>query len=352
MVNRRYSHYIRRKGTYDVSGANRRMRQITDNILIFALPLILLFTVNFGKDKEEKPVMAEKEAASSISTVSIVVYNHADAAIDEMDLESYLAGVVAAEMPHSFHYEALKAQAVASRTFALSRMQGLYGSTDGHYGADVCTDPGHCQAWISRERFLETYGNEEDWEKICRAVSETHNVVIQYDGVLINPLYHSNSGGVTEDIEDVWNNVGKVPYLRSVYSPYEEDYSQYEKINVFSWDEIKRRTEKRYPEAGLGNDPAQDMEIMSYSASGRIDSIRLGSVIITGTEFRELLGLPSTNLEISFIDGNQVEILSRGFGHGVGMSQCGADALGSKGYDYEEILKFYYTGVTVEEIRY
>lgn len=351
MVKERYSAYGRGNKKLNIFDKNNRIPLTFENIFLLVLPLVLMLVLIPPKRADESAT-GEKEASVNKASVSIVVYNHADAIIDEVDLEDYLIGVVAAEMPHSFNFEALKAQAAAARTFALSRMKGLYGSREGHYGADVCTDPGHCQSWISMERFLETYGNEDDWQKICSAVSETENIVITYDGVLINPLYHSNSGGVTEDIEDVWANTDEVPYLKSVYSPYEEDYSQYEKITVFSWEEIKTKAEKRYPEAKLGNDAILDFEIISWSASGRVDKARLGSVIITGTELRELLGLRSTNLEISFLDDNRIGIISRGYGHGVGMSQCGADALGSNGYSFDEILKFYYTGVTVKEIRH
>lgn len=351
MVRGRYGIYGRRNKKFHIFDKNNRIPLTPENIFLLVLPLIIMLVLIPPKE-EEIQTNVEKEVSSGKYTVSLVVYNHADAIIDEVLLEDYLIGVVAAEMPHTFNFEAIKAQAVAARTFALSRIKGLYGSKDGHYGADVCTDPGHCQSWVSMERFLETYGNEESWQKICNAVSETENVVITYDGVLINPLYHSNSGGVTEDIEDVWTNIGEVPYLKSVYSPYEEDYSEYEKTVVFSWDEIKSKAEKRYPEAKLGNEAEQDFEILSWSSSGRVDKARLGSVIITGTELRELLGLRSTNLEINFPGNNHVEIISRGYGHGVGMSQCGADALGKNGYTFEEILKFYYTGVTVGEIIY
>lgn len=330
---------------------NRKIPLTPENVLLFVLPLVLMLIL-IPPRQTTQVISKEKEASINEIPFSLVLYNHVDAVIDRVLLEDYLVGVVAAEMPHSFNFEALKAQAVAARTFALSRLNGLYGSKDRHYGADVCTDPGHCQSWISKDRFLETYGNEDNWQKVCQAVSETKNIVMTYEGRLINPLYHSNSGGVTEDIKDVWSNVDDVPYLKSVYSPYEEDYSQYEKSTVFSWSEIKNKVENRYPEAKLGNEAVQDFEIMSYSASGRIDQLRLGSVIVTGTELRELLGLRSTNLEIRFPGDNMIEIISKGYGHGVGMSQCGADALGKNGYNYKEILQFYYTGITVEEMRY
>lgn len=360
MVKGRYSAYSRNYKKLNIldrfiawrnKHKSSRIPLTLENLFLLVLPLVIML-VFIPQEKAAIPDIEGKETSVNENSISLVLYNHADAVIDQVPLEEYLIGVVAAEMPHSFNFEALKAQAVAARTFALSRLKGLYGSKEQHYDADVCTNPGHCQSWISKTRFLESYGNVEQWQKICDAVSETKNIVITYEDILINPLYHSNSGGVTEDIEDVWNNVDEVPYLKSVYSPYEVDYSQYEKTTIFSWSEIKNKAENRYPEAKLGNEAVQDFEVMSYSASGRIDQVRLGSVIITGTELRDLLGLRSTNLEIRFPEENTVEITSKGYGHGVGMSQCGADALGNNGYTYEEILKFYYTGVTVEEIRY
>jgi stage II sporulation protein D len=252
-------------------------------------------------------------------------------------------------MPASFHEEALKAQAVAARTFALSRKKGLYGSSEEHYGANVCTDPGHCQAWVSKEKFIERSGNADGWSKIEKAVKKTEGLVMTYAGRLINPLYHSNSGGVTEDVEEVWSVSGEVPYLKSVYSPDESKYSEFEKKTIFQLNDIRKKVKDKYPEAEFKGNPEKDIEITSYSSSGRVDEIRTGSVKMSGTEFRDLLSLRSTNLEIVFSDRNTVEIISRGYGHGVGMSQCGADALGKKGKSFKSILEYYYTGVNVEE---
>ncbi len=314
------------------------------------LPLLLLLAF---VPPQERPV--SKEDVGQVETVQgkaikITVYNPAKSVIDEYFLDDYIIGVVAAEMPSSFHEEALKAQAVAARTFALSRMKGLYGSSESHFGAHVCTEPRHCQAWISHERFLQVYGSEKDWEKIKKAVKDTENRVMTYGGTLINPLYHSNSGGVTEDIEEVWTVLGSVPYLKSVYSPDDSQYAEYEKKELFVWDEIKEKVKNKYPDAKLGSDPSKEIEIVAYSGSGRIDEIRIGSVIMSGTAFRELLTLRSTNLDISIPDKKTVQIISRGYGHGVGMSQCGADAMGKKGLDYVKILEYYYTGINVEEI--
>ena len=351
-VYRRYSKKPGINKGKDYTGLFRERIPLTpENIFLLILPLLLMLIL-VPPPKDVVAEQAEIPIEENVEPISIVVFYNNDSVIDKADLEEYLIGVVAAEMPHSYNQEALKAQAVAARTFAVSRARGLYGSFSEHFGADVCTDSSHCQSWISMDEFLETGGNETDWAKISQAVASTKNIVMTYAGQLINPLYHSNSGGATESIEAVWSNLGEVPYLKSVYSPDESVYNEFEGSTVFTWDEIKKKVKNKYPKVEFKNDPAQDLEIISYSASGRIEKIRLGNIEIAGTEFRELLNLPSTNLEFSFPDENSVEIISKGFGHGVGMSQCGADALGKKGYSYKEILEFYYTGISVEELRH
>lgn len=326
-----------------------RIPLTAENIFLLILPLLLLLILI---PPPKAAVSEENPAKTNAEPISIVVFNCNDSVIDRVNLEEYLIGVVAAEMPYNYNEEALKAQAVAARTFAVSRARGLYGSFSEHFGADVCTDPSHCQSWISKDEFLEGRGNEQDWLRISNAVANTENIVMTYSGELINPLYHSNSGGVTENIEAVWLRLGEVPYLKSVYSPDESMYSEFEKIIVLTWDEIKEKVKNKYPEVMFENNKDSDLEVISYSSSGRIEKIRLGSVKMAGTEFRELFKLRSTNLEFEFPDENSVEIISKGYGHGVGMSQCGADALGKQGYTYKEILQFYYTGVSVEELRY
>ncbi len=338
---------------FNRGGRINRFRGISlKDIILYLLPLLFLMIIIPPIEKAEptEPAYAPVEIITG-SDIFITVYNPEKSVIEKIALEEYVTGVVAAEMPASFHEEALKAQAVAARTFAMSRMKGLYGSSEYHYGAHVCTDYKHCQAWISKERYLDVYGDEEAYQKICRAVNDTKNVVMTYDGVLINPLYHSNSGGVTEDIESVWAISGEVPYLKSVYSVDESNYTQYETKVSFSWEDIKNRLLTRYPKDEVQSKFKKEIEIMSYSASGRVQEIRIGDIVMTGPEFRELLELRSTNLNINFPDTDTVDIVAKGFGHGVGMSQCGADVLGNTGYDYKEILEYYYTGILVEEIK-
>ena len=305
-------------------------------LLILTLAFLLLYLIKHQNQELNKQPAAEEEHRHMEPEITLTVYNPTESLIVESKLEEYLVGVVAAEMPPSFDLEALKAQAVAARTYALGRAEGYYGSTASHFGADICTDPGHCQAWISKERFLEVYGDESDWEKIEKAVNDTRNIVVTYGDVLINPLFHSNSGGATEDAREVWAISESVPYLQSVISPDESSYPDYEKTQLYSWNELVRKVKTRYPNTKFPS--SIDMEIEAYTVSGRVASIRIGSVTMSGTEFRELFGLRSTNIILSFPSPESVEITTIGYGHGVGMSQCGAAALAREGYSYEDIL--------------
>lgn len=324
-----------------------------ENIALLVLPLVLMLI--FIPPPEEKQVDnqgSDLPVSNYLSdTDSIIVYDVANSIIDVHDLEEYVAGVVAAEMPASFHPEALKAQAVAARTFALSRAKGLYGSEGEHFSAHVCTEPGHCQSYISKEKYLENRGSEGACEKIQDAVYETKGIVMTYAGQLINPLYHSNSGGITENIEEVWSGLGEVPYLKSVTGYDESLYEGFENTTVLSWNKIVNQIKSKYSEANIGESAEKELEILSYTFSGRIDKIRLGDITLSGAEFREIFSLPSTNLEFKFLDNNEVEIISKGYGHGVGMSQCGADYLAKKGLKYDEILGYFYSGITVQELR-
>lgn len=321
-----------------------------DWVLLLAPLLLLLLFIKPQEQVRTQPEKVVQDPDFVGSGITIWVYHPMDNVIIETDLEDYLIGVVAAEMPPDFELEALKAQAIAARSYAYGRMQKLYGSTANHFGAAICTDSTHCQAWISKDRFLEVYGDEEDWEKIQRAVMETRNTIITYEGKVINPLFHANSGGITEDVDAVWAVSGDVPYLKSVYSPDESDYPSYEKKVVFSWNELCKKVKNKYPDAAFQKDASTDMEILEYSASGRVMSIRIGTAIMAGTELRELLNLRSTQFELNFPSSGTVEIITEGYGHGVGMSQCGADVLAKEGYTCEEILEYYYTGIEVGEI--
>ena len=262
-----------------------------------------------------------------------------------MTLRDYLVGVTAAEMPAGYGIEALKAQAVAARTFTVKHMTGELRCKSGH---TICTDHRCCQAYISVERMRANWGDgfEERYAKICEAVDSTENIVMTSDGALVTALYHSSSGGRTENCEAVF--AVALPYLVSVESAGEEDSPEYRSTVLFTKSEFNERINAAFPDAEM-KEPSTDVEVWQRTESGRISLIRLGGTVVSGQQLRDALSLKSTNVEFD-IDGSTVEISCLGFGHGVGMSQCGANAMAKEGADFETILKHYYTGVELETV--
>ncbi len=270
-------------------------------------------------------------------------------------LETYLIGVVAAEMPASYDIEALKAQAIAARTYALSRQENIYKSstTDSvHSGADVCTSPAHCQAWVSKQTAMKRWGilsAFKNWNKITEAVEETEGQIIVYNGGLINPLYHSNSGGRTEDVENVWGGKS-VPYLKGVASPGEDFSNEYKKEFTYTEKQFIDVLDKNGVNLVSGSNSRAKINIgdLTRTNSGRVEQLKIGGNSVTGNNFRKFFSLPSTNFSIK-VENNNIIITTLGYGHGVGMSQCGAQVLAKKGYTYEQILKYYYLGVSIQK---
>lgn len=253
----------------------------------------------------------------------------ADGTVEEGDMEDYLVGVVLAEMPAYFEQEALKAQAVVARTYALK----AYVTGGKHGDSSVCGESGCCQAWIPEKRFLEQGGTLQDLEKVRRAVKDTSGFVLTYDGELIEATYFSCSGGATEDAAAVWGT--DFPYLRSVESPGEEDAAHYTDTYTFDWEVFCALLDVPPQGSGLGS--------VRYTAGGGVDTMEICGKTFRGTELRKLLGLRSTAMTVSRRD-NTVQIVTRGFGHRVGMSQYGADAMAVAGCDWRQILAHYYPG--------
>lgn len=271
----------------------------------------------------------------------IEVWRETEGRAEEIDFEEYVACVVANEMPEDFHEEALKAQAVAARTYAMAKVQ-KYGSggPDDHPEAPVC-DTVHCQVY-----------NTEDSKTAQKAADSTSGQLLYYNGELVSqPLFFSSSGGQTENSEDVF--VSAVPYLISVASPYEEAATHRDEEKIFTVRELREKIKKAFPEEDFGTVNSSTIKILSRTAGGRVDRMQIGDVTLKGTQVRSALGLSSALFTISFREGSgwngQTEIIftSSGSGHGVGMSQYGADGMGKEGYTYKEILKHYYSGTEI-----
>lgn len=255
-----------------------------------------------------------------------------EGAVEEGDMEEYLVGVVLAEMPTYFEQEALKAQAVVARTYALK----AYATGGKHGNGSVCRESGCCQAWISERSFLEQGGKLQDVENVQNAVAATAGCVLTYEGELIEATYFSCSGGSTEDAAAVWGT--DFPYLRSVESPGEEDAAHYTDTYTFDWEVFCALLDVSPQGGGLGP--------VHYTAGGGVDTMEICGKTFRGTELRKLLGLRSTAMTVSRKD-NAVRITTRGFGHRVGMSQYGADAMAVAGSDWRQILAHYYPGTEV-----
>lgn len=255
--------------------------------------------------------------------------------VAERDMDDYLVGVLLAEMPASFETEAKKAQAVAARTFALKAAV-----TGGKHGdSSVCGDSGCCQAYIAPEEYLARGGSADAVEQARAAVEATSGYVLTYEGVLIEATYFSCSGGSTEDAVAVWGS--DYPYLRAVESPGEEGAAHYTDTAYFTAEEFQAALG-----TSLTGSPAGWFGFTTYTAGGGVNTMRIGNRDYKGTELRRLLGLRSTAFSVS-ADADGVSITTRGFGHRVGMSQYGADAMAAAGSDYREILGYYYGGTTL-----
>ncbi len=318
-------------------------------VMIFAvlvLPLIIVKGCNFSK---EALIPDEDTGEELVVRVFLAEENE----IVDMDIEEYTKGVVAAEMPAEFELEALKAQAVAARTFTYARMNGMFLPADNpHKDADVCTDHTHCQAYITKEQAMLEWGSkgQEYWDKIEAAVNSTHNIIITYNNQIVNPVFHSNSGGRTENVEEVWV-CDPFPYLKSVESYGEENGENFYNYLVISDEEFKNTLVERYPGIIIGNnDILTYIKTLEFSQGGRVKYIRIGNITMKGTEFRDLFSLKSTNFQIERKDNNSIRITTIGYGHGVGMSQWGADYMAEEGSTFEEILKHYYIGTLLNVI--
>ena len=266
-----------------------------------------------------------------------------DGQVETMDLNTYLWGVVAAEMPASFGQEALNAQAVAARTYALYKC----GNSVNHPNADVCTDFSCCQAWISQEEAFANWGEDAAFyaDKITHAVEDTGEDVVLYDGQLIQAVFHSCAGENTIDAVEVWGN--DVPYLKSVSSPEGDEVEKYHTDVTFPFEEFKGLVLGACPEAALDGDPAGWLGEVVRADGGSVHSVMIGGVELSGEKVRVLLNLRSSDFTVETgAEGFTFHVT--GFGHGVGLSQYGANAMAAEGAGYREILRHYYTGVTVE----
>lgn len=285
-------------------------------------------------------------------TPNIKVYLSEENKIVDMNLEEYVRGVVCAEMPAEFGLEALKAQAVAARTYALAHIES-YGGTKclDAKGADIC-DTVNSQAFMNKEKRFSLWGSSSAlgyWNKITDAVNQTEGKILTYDGKLVlEPYYFAVSSGKTESAIDVFNS--DEPYLKSVSSPGEEVAKNYKTSKKYSGTQFINIINARYSKANLALKTVKNqIAVQEKTSAGSVKKIKLGNITISGADFRSLFNLNSSNFKIIFT-GKDIQIDCFGYGHGVGMSQWGADIMAKSGNSFEQILSHYYQGIKVEKI--
>lgn len=275
-----------------------------------------------------KPVEETKPPVTTPAKQLVTIYR-SNGSILNIELEEYLIGVVASEMPASFHIEALKAQAIAARTYALKAIEN----------GTRLTDTVSTQVYKDNNELKKTWGSSFNtyYNKVKSAVDATSGLVMTYNNTLINAYYHSTSNGYTEDSTAVF---GSYPYLKSVESSVDKNVSSYLRTITMTYEDISNKL-------GVPVTSLSSINI-ERNNSERVDKIIIDNHIYGGVEFRTKLGLRSTDFDIT-LNENNITITTRGFGHGVGMSQYGANEYAKIGLNYEKILKHYYTGITIKK---
>jgi len=314
-------------------------------LLCFAIPIIFANRESFYTITTPSPENETQEYTyQKYGTVSLLHKETGE--IETLNMDEYLYGVVSAEMPASYEKEALKAQAIVARTYTAYKMHK--GSK--HENADICDKAECCQAWISKNERFEKWNEadrENNWQKITEAVDNTTGQIITYNGEPINAFFHSNSGGTTETANNVWGGEN-FPYLQSVPTSGEEVYTQYSSTVTLTKDELLQKIKEKYSEVEIDFNLQDAIQILEYTDSGRIKTIKFGSVNISGVEAREIFGLKSAKFNIEI--GENITFNVVGYGHGVGLSQTGADAMAKTGATSEQIINHYYTGIKIENI--
>ena len=263
------------------------------------------------------------------SSVSEITVYRSNGSVINLNMTDYLIGVVSSEMPASFNLEALKAQSVLARTYALKAKQT----------GKKLTDTVSTQSYIDIDQMKNKWGNSFNifYNKIKNAVENTNGEYLSYNGNYIEALYHSTNNGKTESSLDVFGNY--YPYLISVSSEYDKNASGYLRTINMPLDTISNKL-------GLSLNNDSVISILSYTDGGNIKEININGNNFSGKKVRELLNLRSADFDISISDNN-ANITTRGYGHGVGMSQYGANGMANAGYSYKDILSHYYPGTTL-----
>lgn len=313
--------------------------------ICFILPMFCTNTAKQTSVEKNNTIVNQSEFSYSGKYEKIKLLHKDTNQVEEIEVDEYLYGVVSAEMPVDYEIEALKAQAIVARTYLVYQMENNKGK---HENADICDSYACCQAWISKDDRFERWDEdkrETNWQKIISSVNDTSGKIITYQNSPINAFFHSNSGGITESSSNIWGQI-EYPYLKSVETSGEDGYSQYNSTVSLSNDELLNKLREKYQDIEIDFSNVDSIKIVEYTSSGRVRTVKFGNKEIAGTEARTIFGLKSTNFTISK-ENYVINFYVIGYGHGVGMSQTGADSMAKQGSNYEEIIKHFYSGVEI-----
>jgi stage II sporulation protein D len=318
--------------------------------LLFAVTLLVptLLVLPFGEEKvsgklgeqlkQQNEQNAAMEDGQTDQAVEVAVYRTSSQQMEKLPLETYVTGVVAAEMPADFEIEALKAQALTARTYIIKQMlsQDRVGLPE---GADTADTELH-QVYRNETELKNLWGKDYNWKikKITDAVRQTAGQILTYNGDPITATFFSTSNGYTENSEDYWSN--SFPYLRSVKSPWDKNSPKYADQKIISIKEFEGKLGvKLESKDSVGT-------ITERTAGQRVAKVKINGKVFSGKEIREKLGLKSSDFSWK-VKGDNIIINTEGYGHGVGMSQYGANGMALDGKDYQEIVKHYYQGIEI-----
>ena len=327
-------------------------------VLLLSFSLVIVSVVGsliFYDDNPSSTVVKKKitkeityEKINKDSPI-INVYNVDKNKIEKIDIEEYLYGVLSSEMPSTFDEEALKAQAIAARTYVIYKMENNI--TSGHKNSAVCTNSAHCQAYTSYDDLKKIKGEDwikSDYVKVKKAVDDTKGQIVSYEEKAILPLYFSTSSGKTENSKDVFST--QYPYLVSVDSPYEENSPKYSTTYSIKKSKFIKYIKNIYPQINISLDKLdKEVSIVDRTDGGCVKVIEVGNVKISGTDMRKILNLNSANFTINY-NNDEMNFIVKGYGHGVGMSQWGAEGMAKKGYKYYDILFHYFKGTDIKDM--
>lgn len=340
------------------------MKQYFSTVLILsaaaavlpAIPVYFSGKADIPSEAEEKEVTeaAEEapdepeETAGTVTDEPYKVLDMASGEVIEVPVREYVIGAVCAEMPASFSEEALKAQAVAAHTYAeRQRMREKASPTSELKGADFSNDTSKYQGYFTEEQAKQFFGDnfEPNYKKISDAADEVLDYIIMYNDEPIISAFHSMSSGKTESAENAWG--ASVDYLVPVDSSYDRSAPKYMDEIRYNREVLENKLETAFPDIKLGDDISSWIKVGDVSDSGTVLTVSAGDRTVSGSELRSALTLRSACFDVRF-EGEEAVFTTRGFGHGVGMSQYGADAMAKDGKNWREILEHYYSGCDIK----